>query len=148
MNEPQTIRNMLGMLGHPHPDGPTSPRTLAVIGLSDDPSKPSHSVSAYMQQHGYRLLPVNPAISEVLGERSYASLSELPIKPDVVNVFRLPKFIPAIVDEMIALGLKNLWIQLGIVHLEAATRAEQAGIHVVMDRCILIEHRRYQALLK
>ena len=145
MNEPQTI---LDMLGHPNPDGPTSPRTLAVIGLSDDPAKPSHSVSAYMQRHGYRILSVNPAISRVLGEPSYPSLSALPIKPDVVNVFRLPKFIPAIVDEMIALGLKNLWIQLGIVHLEAATRAEQAGIHVVMDRCILIEHRRYQALLK
>jgi len=145
MNEPQTI---LDMLGYPHLGRPTSPRTLAVIGLSDDPSKPSHSVSAYMQQHGYRLLPVNPAISEVLGERSYASLSELPVKPDVVNVFRLPKFIPAIVDEMIALGLKNLWVQLGIVNLEAATRAEQAGIHVVMDRCILIEHRRHKTLLR
>ena len=145
MNEPQTI---LDMLGYPHLGRPTSPRTLAVIGLSDDPSKPSHSVSAYMQQHGYRLLPVNPAISEVLGERSYPSLSDLPIKPDVVNVFRLPKFIPAIVDEMIALGLKNLWVQLGIVNLEAATRAEQAGIHVVMDRCILIEHRRHKTLLR
>jgi len=145
MNEPQTI---LDMLGHPTPTDPTTPRTLAVIGLSDDPAKPSHSVSAYMQRHGYRILSVNPAISRVLGEPSYPSLSALPIKPDVVNVFRLPKFIPAIVDEMIALGLKNLWIQLGIVHLEAATRAEQAGIHVVMDRCILIEHRRYQALLK
>jgi predicted CoA-binding protein len=145
MNEPQTI---LDMLGQPHPNAPTSPRTLAVIGLSDDPFKPSHSVSAYMQQHGYRILPVNPAISEVLGEPSYPSLSDLPIKPDVVNVFRLPKFIPAVVDEMIALGLKNLWIQLGIVNLEATTRAEQAGIHVVMDRCILIEHRRYETLLR
>ena len=143
MNEPQTI---LDMLGHPTPTGPTSPRTLAVIGLSDNPSKPSHSVSAYMQRHGYRILPVNPAISQVLGEPSYASLSDLPFKPDVVNIFRLPKFIPAIVDDMIALGLKNLWVQLGIVNLEAAARAEQAGIHVVMDRCILIEHRRYDAL--
>ena len=143
MNEPQTI---LDMLGHPTPTGPTSPRTLAVIGLSDNPSKPSHSVSAYMQRHGYRILPVNPAISQVLGEPSYASLSDLPFKPDVVNIFRLPKFIPDIVDDMIALGLKNLWVQLGIVNLEAAARAEQAGIHVVMDRCILIEHRRYDAL--
>jgi len=145
MNEPKTI---LEMLGHPNLGHPTSPRTLAVIGLSDYPAKPSHSVSAYMQQHGYRLLPVNPSISEVLGEPSYASLSDLPIKPDVVNVFRLPKFIPAIVDEMIALGLKNLWVQLGIVNLEAATHAEQAGIHVVMDRCILIEHARYKTLLR
>ncbi len=118
-----------------------NPRTIAVIGLSDVPSKPSHYVSAYMQQHGYKLYPVNPSISEVLGEKSYASLSELPIKPDIVNVFRLPKFIPAIVDEMIQLKLPNLWVQQGIIHLEAAARAESNGIHVVMDRCIMVEHR-------
>ena len=131
------------MLGHPTTGVPTQPRTLAVIGLSDNPAKPSHSVSAYMQQHGYRILPINPAIPEgstLLGEPVYPSLAALPVKPDVVNVFRLPKFIPAVVDEMIALGLKNLWVQLGIVSLEAAARAEQAGIQVVMDRCILIEH--------
>ena len=140
MNEPAAI---LDMLGHPTTGVPTQPRTLAVIGLSDNPAKPSHSVSAYMQQHGYRILPINPAIPEgstLLGEPVYPSLAALPIRPDVVNVFRLPKFIPAIVDEMIALGLKNLWVQLGIVSLEAAARAEQAGIQVVMDRCILIEH--------
>jgi predicted CoA-binding protein len=135
MNEPETILDMLG--GRQH-----APRTLAVIGLSDNPSKASHSVSAYMQHSGYRVLPVNPAVSEVLREKSYSSLAELPVKPDVVNVFRLPKFIPAIVDEMISLGLQNLWVQLGIVHLEAAQKAEAAGIRVVMDRCILIEHRR------
>ena len=139
MNEPSAI---LDMLGNPAKGHPPSPRTVAVIGLSDNPAKASHSVSAYMQQHGYRILPVNPAISEVLGEPSYASLAELPFKPDVVNVFRLPKLIPAIVDEMIALDLKNLWVQLGIVNLEAAARAEQTGIRVVMDRCILIEHAR------
>ena len=135
MNEPEIIRKMLG----------TTPaensRTIAVIGLSEDPAKPSHYVSAYMQQHGYKLYPINPSISEVLGERSYASLTELPIKPDIVNVFRLPKFIPAIVDEMIQLGLANLWVQQGIVNLEATNRAEAAGIHVVMDRCIMVEHR-------
>jgi predicted CoA-binding protein len=118
-----------------------TPRTIAVIGLSENPSKPSHYVSAYMQQHGYRIYPINPAITEVLGEKSYASLSDLPIKPDIVDVFRLPKFIPAIVDEMIQLGLPNLWVQQGIVNLEAATRAEAAGIAVVMDRCIMVEHR-------
>jgi predicted CoA-binding protein len=139
MNEPAVIAEMLGQ---PTGSQLAAPRTLAVIGLSDNPGKASHSVSAYMQQHGYRILPVNPAVSEVLGERSYPSLAELPIKPDVVNVFRLPKFIPAIVDEMIAFGLKNLWVQLGIVNLEAAAHAEQAGIQVVMDRCILIEHAR------
>ena len=118
-----------------------NPRTIAVIGLSADPSKPSHYVSAYMQQHGYKLYPINPSIPEVLGEKSYASLSDLPIKPDIVNVFRLPKFIPAIVDEMIQLGLANLWVQQGIVNREAAARAEAAGIHVVMDHCIMVEHR-------
>jgi uncharacterized protein len=129
MNEPEAIRSML------------AGKTIAVIGLSEDPAKPSHYVSAYMQQHGYKIYPINPSIPEVLGERSYASLSDLPIKPDIVDVFRLPKFIPAIVDEMLQLGLKNLWVQQGIVNLEAATRAEAGGIHVVMDRCIMVEHR-------
>jgi len=139
MNEPEII---LDMLGHPATGQPQTPRTLAVIGLSDNPGKASYSVSAYMQQQGYRIFPINPAISEVLGERSYASLAELPVKPDVVNVFRLPRFLPAIVEEMISLGLRDLWVQLGIVNLEAAERAEQAALRVVMDRCILIEHRR------
>ncbi len=135
MNKPATISDMLG--------GPArEPRTLAVVGLSDDPRKPSHSVSASMQRAGFRILPVNPLISAVLGEPSYPSLAALPVRPDVVNVFRLPRFIPGIVDEMIALGLGALWVQLGIVHEEAAARAEQAGIRVVMDRCILIEYQR------
>jgi predicted CoA-binding protein len=134
MNEPEVIRDMLG-----HP--PSNPRTIAVIGLSVDAAKPSHYVPSYMQQHGYRILPVNPLVESVLGERSYPSLADLPVKPDVVNVFRLPKFIPAIVDEMLELGLKNLWVQQGIVNLEAAQRAEAGGIHVVMDRCLMTEHR-------
>jgi len=129
---------MLEMLGGRQRE----PRTLAVVGLSDDPRKASHSVSAYMQRVGYRILPVNPLISSVLGETCYASLTELPEKPDVVNVFRLPKYLPAIVDEMIALGLKNLWVQMGIWNDEAAKTAEWAGIRVVMDRCIMVEHRR------
>ncbi|MCU1248919.1 MAG: hypothetical protein JWQ49_1948 [Edaphobacter sp.] len=136
MNEPELIRNMLAV------STKESPRTIAVIGLSEVASKPSHYVSAYMQQRGYKIYPVNPSIPEVLGERSYPSLAELPIKPDIVNVFRLPKFIPAIVDEMLQLGLSNLWVQQGIIHQQAAARAEAAGIHVVMDRCIMIEHRR------
>ena len=135
MNEPETIREMLGATTSEHP------RTIAVVGLSEDPTKPSHYVSAYMQQHGYKIYPVNPSIPEVLGERSYASLSELPFKPDIVNVFRLPKFIPAIVEEMIRLGLSNIWVQQGIVNRDAAARAEAAGIHVVMNRCIMVEHR-------
>ena len=136
MNDPQIIRTMLD------PTAGDNPRTIAVIGLSDDPAKPSHYVSAYMQQHGYKLYPVNPGLPQVLGETSYPSLAALPIKPDIVNVFRLPNFLPPIVDEMIQLGLANLWIQQGIVNLKSATRAEAAGIHVVMDRCIMVEHRR------
>jgi predicted CoA-binding protein len=136
MNEPEVIRTMLGVTTK------ETPRTIAVIGLSEVPSKPSHYVSAYMQQHGYKIYPVNPSIPEVLGEKAYASLSELPIKPDIVDVFRLPKFIPAIVDEMLQLGFPNLWVQQGIINLEAAARAEAGGIHVVMDHCIMIEHMR------
>ena len=133
MNEPEVIDAMLGN---------RAGRTIAVVGLSENPGKPSHYVSEYMQRHGYKIYPVNPSIEKVLGEKSYASLAELPEKPDVVNVFRLPGLIPAIVDEMLALGLKNLWVQQGIVNLEAAQRAEQGGIKVVMDRCIMVEHRR------
>jgi predicted CoA-binding protein len=133
MNEPEVIDEMLG-------DG--AGRTIAVVGLSENPSKPSHYVSEYMQQHGYKIYPVNPSIETVLGEKSYKSLSELPVKPDVVNVFRVPSLIPAIVDEMLVLGLKELWVQQGIVNVEAAERAELGGIRVVMDRCIMVEHRR------
>jgi len=128
MNEPETISAMLAA------------KTIAVVGLSDNPAKTSYRISGYMQRHGYRILPVNPSVESVLGEKAYASLAELPEKPDVVNVFRLPSFIPAIVDEMLALGLKNLWVQVGIVNREAAARAESGGIRVVMDRCIMVEH--------
>ena len=131
MNEPETIRAMLG----------TPPRTIAVIGLSANPAKPSHYVPEYMQSHGYCILPVNPTVDEVLGEKSYATLADLPTQPDIVNVFRLPQYIPAIVEEMLQLGLKNLWVQLGIINREAAARAEAGGIHVVMDHCIMVEHR-------
>ena len=138
MNDPQLIHDLL-----------TNSRTIAVVGISEDARKPSHYVSRYMQQAGYRILPVNPSVTDVLGEKCYASLSELPAPPDIVNVFRLPKFIPAVVEEMIALGgpasgWKNLWVQLGIVHEEAAARAEAAGIHVVMNRCILVEHQKLE----
>jgi uncharacterized protein len=135
MNEPAVMDAMLG-------DG--RGRTIAVVGLSENPGKPSHYVSAYMQQHGYKIYPVNPSIEMVLGEKSYASLAALPVKPDVVNVFRLPSAIPSVVDEMLALGLKELWVQQGIINKEAAERAEQGGIRVVMDRCIMVEHRRRQ----
>src|SRR5581483_1038142 len=96
MNEPDVILKMLG--GHNR-----EPRCIAVVGLSDDPTRPSHSVSAYMQRHGYRIVPVNPGVSHVLGERAYPSLRDVPDTPDIVNVFRLPRYIPAVVDEMIEL---------------------------------------------
>ena len=129
VNEPDVISRML------------TARTVAVVGLSDDPAKPSHYVSAYMQGTGVRILPVNPTVQSVLGERSYASLSDVPEKVELVNVFRLPRAIPAIVDEMIALGLTQLWVQQGIVNLHAAHKAEEHGIRVVMDRCLMVEHR-------
>jgi predicted CoA-binding protein len=133
MNEPEVIEEMLG-------EG--SGRTIAVVGLSDNPAKPSHYVSAYMQRHGYKIYPVNPTLESVLSEKSYKSLAELPVKPDIVNVFRVPTMIPGIVDEMLMLGFTDLWVQQGIVNMEAAKRAEEGGIRVVMDRCIMVEHRR------
>ena len=135
MNEPGLIREMLG-------DPPARPRTLAVVGLSDRPDRPSHYVSRYMQQHGYRILPVNPQLKSVLGLPCSTSVLTLPELPDVVNVFRLPSAVPGVVEEMITRGLTKLWVQQGIVNLQAAERAEAAGIGVVMGRCIMIEHRR------
>ncbi len=134
MNEPATIRALV------------QAKTVAVIGISDDPAKPSHFVSAYMQRAGHCILPVNPSLDMVLGEKCYPSLTALPVKPELVNVFRLPKFIPAIVDEMIALNLKALWVQQGIVNLEAAAKAEAHGIRVVMDRCLMVESRKVQGI--
>ncbi len=135
MNQPEIIRSMLGDLS-------SGSRTIAVIGLSDRPDRPSHYVSAYMQQHGYKILPVNPGLDHILGEPAYSSLSALPVRPDFVNVFRSAGFLPAIVDEMLELGMTDLWVQQGIVSHEAARRAEAGGIRVVMDRCVMVEHRQ------
>ena len=131
MNEPDVIAELLRA------------KTIAVVGLSDDPTKPSHYVSLAMQRLGHRILPVNPALVEVLGERSWPTLTGLPVRPDLVNVFRLPKFLPALVDEMITLGLSALWVQQGIVNVEAAAKAEAHGIRVVMDRCLMVEAGRH-----
>jgi uncharacterized protein len=116
-------------------------KTIAVVGLSDDPSRPSHGVSEYMQSHGYRIIPVHPTAETVLGEKVYRNLSEIPDKIDIVDVFRRPDAVPAIVDEVIALKLPVLWLQETVVHEEAAQKARKAGIKVVMDLCILKEHR-------
>ena len=116
-------------------------KTIAVVGLSSDPMRPSFGVSQYMQRKGYRIIPVNPNESSVLGEKAYLTLSEVPENIDVVDVFRRPEFIPDIVEETIRLKIPALWLQEGVVHETAAKRARDAGITVVMDRCILKEHR-------
>ncbi len=116
-------------------------KTIAVVGLSNDPWRASHGVSAYMQSQGYRIIPVNPHIESSLGEKSYASLLDVPEKIDLVNIFRRPEFVEAVVDEAIALKVPAVWMQEDVIHEKAATKARQAGIFVVMDRCILKEHR-------
>jgi predicted CoA-binding protein len=118
-------------------------KTIAVVGLSDSPMRVSYDVSQYMQSRGYRIIPVNPKIAESLGEKAYATLSEVPETIDIVNVFRRPEFVPDVVDEAIRLGVSAIWMQEGVVHQAAAEKARAAGIFVVMDRCILKEHRQY-----
>jgi uncharacterized protein len=116
-------------------------RTIAVVGLSNSPLRPSHGVSAYMQTQGYRIIPVNPKIHGSLGEKSFPSLLEVPEKIDVVNIFRRPEFVEEVVDQAIQLRVPVIWMQEGVVHEAAARKARQAGIFVVMDQCILQEHR-------
>jgi predicted CoA-binding protein len=116
-------------------------KTIAVVGLSDSPLRPSHGVSAYMQSQGYRIIPVNPAIKGALGEKAVATLAEVQDKIDIVDVFRRSEFVPEVVDEAIRLKVPAIWLQEGVVHEEAAEKARKAGIFVVMDRCILKEHR-------
>jgi uncharacterized protein len=115
-------------------------RTIAVVGLSDSPLRPSYGVAAYLQSHGYRIIPVNPQIRESLGETSYASLLDVPEKIDLVDVFRRPEYVEEIVDQAIQLKIPAVWMQEEIVNEHAAQKARQAGIFVVMDRCILKEH--------
>jgi predicted CoA-binding protein len=116
-------------------------RNIAVVGLSNSPLRPSHGVSAYMQSHGYRIIPVNPTIDEALGEKSYASLLDVPERIDIVNVFRRPEFVDEVVDQAIRLKLPAVWMQEDVINESAAARAREAGIFVVMDRCILKEHQ-------
>jgi uncharacterized protein len=116
-------------------------KTIAVVGLSDSPLRPSYGVSAYMQTAGYRIIPVNPAIKGALGEKAVASLADVREKIDIVDVFRRSEFVPEVVDEAIRLKVPAIWLQEGVVHEEAAEKARKAGIFVVMDRCILKEHR-------
>lgn len=116
-------------------------KIIAVVGLSDNPLRPSHGVSAYMQIHGYRIIPVNPQIVSALGEKSYASLIDVPEKIDIVNIFRRPEFVDEIVEQAIQLNVACVWMQEEVVNHAAAEKARRIGIPVVMDRCILKEHR-------
>jgi len=116
-------------------------KTIAVVGLSANPMRASHGVSAYMQGHGYRIIPVNPRIDESLGEKAYGSLLEVPEKIDIVDIFRRPDYVEEIVDQAIQLKVPAIWMQEDVIHEKAAEKARQAGIFVVMDRCILKEHR-------
>jgi hypothetical protein len=120
-------------------------KTIAVVGLSESPMRPSHGVSAYMQAQGFKIIPVNPQISEALGEKSYPSLLEIPAdlakKIDIVDVFRRSEYVDEIVDQAIQLKIPALWLQEDVINERAAKRAREAGIFVVMDLCILKEHR-------
>ena len=117
-------------------------KTIAVVGLSDSPFRASHGVSAYMQAQGYRIVPVNPNVENVLGENSYPSLLDVKEKIDILDVFRRSEYVPALVDQAIQLKVPVIWMQEGVVHEAAAEKARQAGITVIMDRCILKEHRK------
>jgi hypothetical protein len=116
-------------------------KTIAVVGLSDSPLRPSHGVAAYLQSQGYRIIPVNPQIQASLGEKAYPSLLDVPEKIDIVDIFRRPEFVEEVVDQAIQLKIPTVWMQEEVIHEKAAQKARQAGIFVVMDRCILLEHR-------
>jgi predicted CoA-binding protein len=117
-------------------------KNIAVVGLSDSPLRPSYGVSAYMQSHGYHIIPVNPEIKGALGEKAVPTLADVQGKIDIVDVFRRSEFVPEIVDEAIRLKVPAIWLQEGVIHEKAAEKARKAGIFVVMDLCILKEHRR------
>jgi predicted CoA-binding protein len=116
-------------------------KTIAVVGLSNRPLRPSHGVSAYMQTNGYRIIPVNPTINGALGEKAYASLLDVPEKIDIVNIFRRPEFVEEAVDQAIQLKVPAIWMQEEVINQKAAEKARKAGIFVIVDRCILKEHR-------
>jgi predicted CoA-binding protein len=119
-----------------------SAKTIASVGLSSNQEKESYWIVSYLQEQGYRIIPVNPTATEILGEKAYPDLSSIPEKVDVVQVFRKPEDVPAVVDEAIKIGAKVVWMQEGISHQEAAQRARAAGLQVVMDACMRATHRR------
>ena len=117
---------------------------VAVVGLSPNPERTSHRVASYLKEQGYKIVPVNPAAREILGETSYPDLASIPGPVDVVDIFRSPDEVPAIVEEAIKIGAKAVWMQEGVVHKEAAARAREAGLMVVMDKCMFKEHQKMQ----
>jgi predicted CoA-binding protein len=117
-------------------------KTIAVVGLSSNPYRPSYGVAGYMQKHGYRIIPVNPGETEILGERAYPALADIPEKVDLVDIFRRSEEAGTHVDEAIRLGVQAVWLQEGVIDQAAAERARTAGLMVVMDRCILKEHMK------
>ena len=120
-----------------------SAKTIAIVGLSKNELRASYFVAYYLRRHGYRVIPVNPREVEILGERSFASLADVPVPVDIVNVFRAPQALPAIAEEAVAIGAKNLWCQYTVINQEGGRIAETGGLSVVMDRCIKVEHARY-----
>ena len=123
-------------------------KTIAVVGLSSNPMRPSHGVSEYLQSAGYRIIPVNPNEREVLGEKSCARLEDVPEKIDIVDIFRRPEEVPPVVESAIRIGAKVVWMQLGIANEAAAQKAQAAGLTVVMDACLLVEHKKRRAALR
>lgn len=119
-----------------------SSRVVAVVGLSPNPDRPSHGVASYLKKQGYRIIPVNPQAREILGEVCYPDLASIPEPVDVVDIFRRSEEVPAIVEEAIKIGAKAIWMQEGVINKEAAVRAKEAGLLVVMDRCMLKEHQK------
>ncbi len=124
----------------------TGASTIAIVGLSEKPDRDSNGIARYFQSHGYRIVPINPAVAEILGERSYATLTEIPpeVRVDLAVVFRRPDAVPAIVDEAIGRGIPAVWMQLGIAHPESAAKARARGLLVVEDACAMTAHRRLQ----
>jgi predicted CoA-binding protein len=119
-------------------------KTIAVVGISDDLTRPSHFVASFLQAHGYNIIPVNPKLTEWEGKKCYPDLPSIPVKVDIVDIFRRSEAVPPIVDEAIAIKAKIVWMQEGIVNEEAAAKARKAGIEVVMDRCMKKEYVRYK----
>jgi len=119
-------------------------RIIAVVGISDKPDRPSYHVASYMQESGYEIIPVNPTVDNVLGQKSYPDLTSIPKKIDVVDIFRRSETVGPVIDEAIKIGAKAIWLQEGVINKEACLKASRAGLKVVMDRCMLKEHSKMQ----